>query len=386
MRDLHAYFVSVVAACVGEGCGAERAPAQDGAAASVDHGEDTRDDAAAGEESGPMDVSDVPLDSVTPNDATTRDADAAADADALGSAGDDAIDAGCDPEYVTFPSCFGDAVSVRRYRCGLPPDLPPGEYSFDRRCEQHCPLIGVGALPVRCVAAAETATAPATVTCTHACPIDGRRPEGYAHPPPDPAHDAAQAWLAASASFEHASVTAFIHLARELQAHGAPSDLVARARGAAADEVRHTAAKCELARRRGLSIALPEVDAPPLRDLAALARENAAEGCVRETWGALFATWQGAHAVDPTARAVLAAIALDESRHAELAWEVDAWARTRLTGEEVQAVDAARAEAVAALGRGPLGAHDRALRADYGAPDPSEASRLFEAARGALWR
>ncbi len=81
------------------------------------------------------------------------------------------------------------------------------------------------------------------------------------------------------------------------------------------------------------------VDPPRPRSLAALARENAVEGCVRETWAALLAAYQAMSAEDPAFRALMAEVAVDERRHAELAWAIDAWARTRLSAAEVGALD-----------------------------------------------
>jgi len=336
MRDLRAFFLGVVAACgAAPGCSATHGPPGDAGALPTDG-----DDTGA------------------------------------------AVDAGCEPQ-ISHGSCSIPGVVTYGVGCGLPTGLAPGPHPVSV-CTRYCPQ-DVGDLS-GCTAMAQTSTSPAMIYCFHTgCVIDGRRPEGYAHPLPDPSQSAAQAWLVASAAIEHASVTAFRHLAHELSALGAPPDLVARAFAAADEEVQHAAAKCDLARRRGVAVTLPDVATPPVRDLAALARENVVEGCVRETWGALLATWQGAHAADVTARAALATIAVDESRHAELAWDVDDWARSRLPADEVGALDAARAEAVEALGREALGAHDRTLREDFGAPGPSDAARLFGAARAALW-
>ncbi len=65
---------------------------------------------------------------------------------------------------------------------------------------------------------------------------------------------------------------------------------------------------------------------PALRSLEALAVENAVEGCVRETMGALFAMHQAASAADPHVRATMVSIAPDETRHAALGWAVAEWA------------------------------------------------------------
>ncbi|MEJ7602112.1 MAG: hypothetical protein WKG01_29720, partial [Kofleriaceae bacterium] len=63
------------------------------------------------------------------------------------------------------------------------------------------------------------------------CPVEGRRPAGLALPQRGAARSVAGAWLAEAAWLEAASIHAFLHLARELTAHGAPAWLVKCARG-----------------------------------------------------------------------------------------------------------------------------------------------------------
>lgn len=142
---------------------------------------------------------------------------------------------------------------------------------------------------------------------------------------PPPTH---VAWL------EAASVPAFLRLAAEL---------------AAGDEVRHTRAMQALARRHGA--AMPEVDIPPFqpRSLEDMCTENAVEGCVRETFGALVTGWQARTAGDADVRRALGPISRDELRHAELAWAVDAWAAGRLSALERERIRQARREALSAL-------------------------------------
>jgi rubrerythrin len=132
-------------------------------------------------------------------------------------------------------------------------------------------------------------------------------------------------WWAALAVLEHASIQAFEDLASTLTHHGAPHPFVERARQAAADERRHTRLALERARAHGCAVELEPVPASPPLPLEALARENALEGCVRETFAALEAHWQAEHAEDPDDRRVLAQIARDELRHGQLAWDLHAW-------------------------------------------------------------
>ncbi|MGH7436059.1 MAG: ferritin-like domain-containing protein, partial [Polyangiaceae bacterium] len=69
----------------------------------------------------------------------------------------------------------------------------------------------------------------------------------------------------------------------------------------------------------------PRVERGPVRPLEDIATENAAEGCVRETFGALIGIWQARFAGDPQVRRAMNGVARDESRHAALSWEVARW-------------------------------------------------------------
>jgi hypothetical protein len=80
-----------------------------------------------------------------------------------------------------------------------------------------------------------------------------------------------------------------------------------------------------------------------------VALENAVEGCIRETYGALVAHHQAQAARDPAIATMMRVIAEDETRHAGLAWDVAAWLEPKLSVEERTAVAAARARAIAEL-------------------------------------
>jgi hypothetical protein len=145
----------------------------------------------------------------------------------------------------------------------------------------------------------------------------GRAPEGYV---PRADYDAAS-YYARLAHDEAASVVAFRRLARELAAHHAPAELIERAERAAGDEERHASIMSALA-----GIATPVMaELPSIRSLEAIATENAIEGCVRETYAALIASYQAENALDPGIRRIMRALADDETEHAELAHDVDAW-------------------------------------------------------------
>ena len=91
--------------------------------------------------------------------------------------------------------------------------------------------------------------------------------------------------------------------------------------------------------------------APPPRALSLLelARLNATEGCVRETYGALLAAHQGAYATDLALRDAFSRIARDEAEHAQLSLDLAAWLDTQLSAEERAEVLRAKEEAIAAL-------------------------------------
>lgn len=206
------------------------------------------------------------------------------------------------------------------------------------------------------------------------CGAEGRRPPGLVDPRRIDAPDAVGRWLARAAWLEAASIPAFVYLARELDRHGAPRGLVRAALASARDEIRHAQVMRRIATRYGATVPSVEVVLPAERPLEALAIENAVEGCVRETWGAVVAAWQAHRAHDAELRAVYRAIADDEARHAALGWAIDRWVRTRLGPDAHARIDAAHeaavrelfegesSEALAVLGL-PFGADERGLLA-----------------------
>ncbi len=217
------------------------------------------------------------------------------------------------------------------------------------------------------------------------CPSGGgRRPAGMRLERSRGA-TAVGAYFADLAQLEAASVHAFLLLAAELALHGAPSELVRAARASARDERRHAAAMARLARRYGGVPSAPRVRQMAARSLRALARENAIEGCVRETFGALLNAWQASHARDPEVRAIMAGIAEDELAHAALSWEIAHWADRTLSASARRSVARARRRAVARL----VAMADReaspALRAFAGLPTRADARGLARGLAERLW-
>lgn len=198
------------------------------------------------------------------------------------------------------------------------------------------------------------------------------------------AASAVGAWLAASAHAEAASVKAFLALEEELAHHGAPSSLRDACRRAALDEVAHARGMGALAAEHGAAPVPLRFTAVASRSLEAIATENVVEGCVRETWAATMAFWQAQAAGDPSIRRAMATIAVDESRHAELAHEIHAWAMEQLPNDARERVSRARDEAVRELGRS-LEEPEAALVEQAGLPGRERAVGMWQALVDQVW-
>jgi hypothetical protein len=180
------------------------------------------------------------------------------------------------------------------------------------------------------------------------------------------------------ARLEAASVPAFRVLARELREHRAPARLVNAAMRFAQDEIRHARSMSALAHRYGAVPYRPAFGPNPReRSLEAIATENAVEGCVRETYGALLALWQAHQSQDPIVAAAMKPIADDESRHAALAWEVAAWAEPRMTRPARRRVEEAREQALVELASESSRPVPPALVSLGGLPPPDAAEALL---------
>jgi hypothetical protein len=212
----------------------------------------------------------------------------------------------------------------------------------------------------------------------------GRRPEGFVAHGSD-AEDAVGKYFAEIAELEAASITAFYRLAQELEHHGAPAELITRARVSARDEIRHTAHMTALAERFGAIPNAPALSQGPVRDLFAIALENAVEGCVRETFGALQATYQAAHAADPAIRRVMERVARDETSHAALAWAIAAWVEPLFSVDERWTIEMARLRAVEELARDLRTEPDPEVRRLAGTPSAADSAQLLDAVAHELW-
>jgi hypothetical protein len=149
------------------------------------------------------------------------------------------------------------------------------------------------------------------------------------------------AWLKDGA-FEHASVATFARFALQLLSVGAPAELLHATMAAGNDEIRHAELCFTLASAYAGELLEPDAfpigDTLPIqRDLRDIVAETIVEGCIGETLAALQAQAQLAITTDPAVRESLAATVEDETRHAELAWRVVAWALS-VGGPEVRRV------------------------------------------------
>jgi rubrerythrin len=233
----------------------------------------------------------------------------------------------------------------------------------------------------------------ATVVCEISCAV-GRRPygfdigcehDGFQHDGCQ--HDLHQLaeHFARSAQLEAASVFAFRDLRSQLSRLGAPKRQRRALSRAARDEQRHTRAMTSLARRFGAKPTTPQIDAAPERSVEQLAIENAIEGCVRETYGALSATWTAQTARDPGIRATFRRIAHEETRHAALSWEIHRWLQEKLDQSARARVQAAMLEAQQELGHETAGKPPEALTANHAVPPRDAAQSLFASLQRELW-
>jgi hypothetical protein len=190
------------------------------------------------------------------------------------------------------------------------------------------------------------------------------------------------AYLAACAHLEAASVFAFERLADELRAHGAPSPLIDRALDAARDEVRHARVLGALAREHGVEPERARVEAMPVRSLEAIARENALEGCVRETYGSVVGAYNAGRAQDASLRFAMHSIARDEARHAALSHALHAWLMPQLDQAARERIADAQQRMIVEL----RSERDHtSVRELAGLPPPELAHAMLDALERELW-
>ncbi|MEO6418715.1 MAG: ferritin-like domain-containing protein [Polyangiaceae bacterium] len=256
-----------------------------------------------------------------------------------------------------------------------------GGYDLKLVKYDNCGETGLGVTLHVDYAGVVTVTSSSVLPARPPCAVAGRRPEGLrmdrlATRGAGPIGE----HFASVAILEAASVTAFRRLHRELAACGAPRALLDRIRVAARDEVRHARAITALAEKYGVTPAPPEVTPPEgLRTLFEIALENAREGCVRETYGALVAHLQASQADDADVRDAMSVIANEETEHAALSWDIAAWMETQLGETERAALVEERRAAVATLAHDLEREGDAAALAASGMPSASLALLMLSA-------
>ncbi len=295
-------------------------------------------------------------------------------------------------KHVFFGMLDGGSVcrATQSLECGLPTSvhvLDGGCSIRSSDCKAVCPSYGAldcQLADASCSGGHSKSQAPVSVTCDF-CPNGiGRRPADLVEPAPRSA-SALPAFFERVAFLEAASVRAFGELGAELASLGAPAALVAEIRSAATDEARHLLATARLARRFGgrapPSTRTSSTTERANRSLDDVARDNAVEGCVRETYGALVACFQSRKAEDAAVRETMVAISRDETRHAALSWAIFRWAASRTAAG---ATADALGEAIAELHRGVTEPHGDLVRT-AGLPTAAEQRRLLRQLERDVW-
>jgi hypothetical protein len=292
----------------------------------------------------------------------------------------------------------------------VPCGLPPGDYLLDdagtiNRCDQICKNVNAhdceimtdaavsvlfdsgvtgDAGPPELDAASGDDAASSAIYVVCGCYNGGRKPAGLRLPASRRGSPLAR-HLGDMAHLEAASVLAFARMHGELRALRAPRSLLAEVTRAMRDERRHARTIARIARRLGGSAPAVRARTFRARSSLAMARENAVEGCVRETFGALVATWQAGHAQDPEVKCAMARIAVDETRHAELSWAVARFLEPKLGAAERRRVLRWRERAVERLYEETRTDPHPGIVSGAGIPRAHDARRLLDGLRESLW-
>lgn len=211
-----------------------------------------------------------------------------------------------------------------------------------------------------------------------------RRPAGLVGRKPQGARSALGDYLAREARMLSASAAAFRSLSDALFAAGAPCALTGRAACAANDRSRDAELVTRLAARYGGRPSGLRVVAKPPGTLVEIATDNAAEGCVRDTYAALVARWQAEHATSRPIAEAMGSIARDGLRHAALAWALLDWTLPQLSKRDQARTRRAIPDAVARLEHA-VRQPDPVLVRRAGLPTRAEQRALIAELERALW-
>lgn len=217
------------------------------------------------------------------------------------------------------------------------------------------------------------------------CPVTGRLTAGVTAPVrPASGRDLGR-YFAQAAALEAAAVDAFERMAAELDALGAPEGLVQWARASADDERRHTRDMGLLAESFSASPLVHAAQTFPLRGLFEVALENAVEGCVRETYGAVVGHHQAERAQNEVVRTAMLHVAEDETRHAALSWAVAEWALPQLSEPERMEIRRAQRAAIETLALSVSAPQGDMLVSQAGLPTPETAVAMLRGLRQHVW-
>lgn len=198
--------------------------------------------------------------------------------------------------------------------------------------------------------------------------------------------DTVSAFLTECAALEAASVPAFMLLAEDLRALNAPSDLIEAALRSAADETRHAMMVSGLVQSDGGTRSLcVEVPARVAKSLFDMALENAVEGCVRETYGALVGAYQAVTAKDTHIQATISQLVQDEIAHASLSHAISQWAYPQLLEEQRAQIAASQRLVIASLRKAAYETHATDLYSEAGYPETAVALRMLDVLESSLW-
>jgi hypothetical protein len=216
------------------------------------------------------------------------------------------------------------------------------------------------------------------LTCGYIC-MFGRPFEGFEQPV---AAIDGRGFLLACAYTEAASVDAFLILAQELTALGAPEELIMSCVQSANDERRHASIMSAFA---GAPTVTLQVEPRPLRSALAIAIENARSGLVEETFSAVLNHVQAQRASSPMLRASLQAIAEDESRHATLSRRIHAFLHDLLTPSEQALVRQEELDTIVKLEDSIRRSGTPSYSADVGLPSHDEQLGLIQEMKTRVW-
>lgn len=290
---------------------------------------------------------------------------------------------------ITDTDAGAECYAYERLACGMPAGIKPDDAgcSFPLAdCKKLCKSFGAfecHADKASCVDGAVVDSG-VTLMCSFCSNSAGRRPRGLCAAEPLSAGSALGDYFARAAHLEAAAVPAFRALRRALRRLGAPEELQRRALCAAREEVRHARIMRRLAARHGAEPAPVRVEPGPAAGLEALATDNAVEGMVRETLGALVASWQAEHAYDAETRRAMRDVALEETRHAALSWEIARWAAPLLDPATRRRVGAAAREEARRLAADIAEPHPVLVR-DAGLPRATAQRALLRGLERELW-